>query len=152
MRKIAVLLFCLAATSVSVAAPANDSERVVRTATFPQTQGTVVVVEGDFEPRSIGSYTLRLYAKNDPAFPYDSFLTGTVRPRDGSIESVRFADLDRDGAPEIIVVTRSAGSGGYLSADAFRFHGQSLTFLTAVSGIEGNADPVHALAARIEKH
>lgn len=151
MRKIAALLLCLAATSISIAAPANDSERTVKTATFPQTQGAVVVAEGDFEPRSIGSYTLRLYAKSDPAFPYDGFLSGIVRPRDGSVESIRFADLDRDGAPEIIVVMRSVGSGGYLSADAFRFQDKSLTFLTAVSGIEGNVDPVSVLAERIEK-
>lgn len=157
MGKISVPRPCLAMSfamglAMNIAtAFAADVDRIVKTATYSQTQGAVVVAEGDLEPRSIGSYSVRLYAKNDPAFPYDSFITGTVRPRDGSIENVRFADLDRDGIPEILVIMRAAGSGGFLSADAFRFQERTLTLLTSVSGIEGNADPVRALASEVDK-
>jgi hypothetical protein len=52
---------------------------------------------------------------------------------------------------EIIVIMRAAGSGGFLSADAFRFQSQLLTLLTSVSGIDGDVDPVRALAARVDK-
>lgn len=148
MKRITLFFFSICMTAAALAA---DDDRVVKTAIFPQTQGTAVVAEGDFEPRSIGSYSLRLYAKNDPAFPYDSFITGIVRPRDGSVEEIKFADIDRDGAPEIVVVTRSAGSGGYLSADAFRFQQKSLALLASVTGIDGKADPVRALATSVEK-
>lgn len=153
MNRISALRFCLATSlAMNIAtAFAADVDRAVKTATYPQTQGAVVVAEGDLEPRSIGSYSLRLYAKNDPAFPYDGFITGIVRPRDGSIENVRFADLDRDGVPEIIVIMRAAGSGGFLSADAFRFQEKTLTLLTSVSGIEGDADPIRALVSSVDK-
>jgi PliI/PliC-like inhibitor of I-type lysozyme len=109
----------------------------------------VVVAEGDFEPRSVGSYSLRAYAGTNPRFPYDIFLAGTVRPRDGTVEDVRFSDVDRDGSPEIIVVIRSAGTGGYLSADAFQLHGTVLTLLEAVSGLAKDADPIRALEAKL---
>lgn len=148
MNRIPALFLCLAISATTFAA---DDGRIVKTATHPQTKGIAVVAEGDLEPRSIGSYSLRLYAKNDPAFPYDDFIAGIVRPRDGSIESIRFADLDRDGVPEIIVVMRAAGSGGFLSADAFHFQASSLTLLTSVSGIDGDADPLRALASKADK-
>lgn len=148
MNRIPALLLCLA---VSANVFAADDGHIVKTATYSQTKGLAVAAEGDLEPRSIGSYSLRLYAKNDPAFPYDDFIAGIVRPRDGSIESIRFADLDRDGVPEIVVVMRAAGSGGFLSADAFRFQTSTLTLLTSVSGIEGDADPLRALASKVDK-
>lgn len=109
----------------------------------------VVVAEGDFEPRSVGSYSLRAYGGTNPRFPYDDFIAGTVWPRNGTVEDVRFSDLDRDGSPEIIVVIRSAGTGGYLSADAFQLHGTTLTLLEAVSDLAKDADPVRALEAKL---
>jgi hypothetical protein len=145
MKAIALLLLACSASSSAFAA---DGERIVKTAAYPPTQATVVVAEGDLEPRSTGSYSIRLYTKNDPAFPYDRFVTGLVRPRDGSIESIRVADIDDDGAPEIVVVMRSSGSGGYQSADAFHVHDQSLTLTKSVTALDANADPVRALAAR----
>lgn len=148
MKRITLFLFGLLITAAAFSA---DDARIVKTVAFPQVASTVVAAEGDLEPRSIGSYSLRVYARNDPAFPYDNFVAGIVRPRDGSIEDIRFADLDRDGVPEIIVVMRAAGSGGFLSADAFRFHDRSLTLLTSVSGIDGDADPVDALASTVNK-
>jgi Periplasmic lysozyme inhibitor of I-type lysozyme len=110
-----------------------------------------VVAEGEFEPRSIGSYSLRVYSGVPAEFPTDRFLTGIIRPRNGMLESVKFADLDGDGHAEIIVAVRSVGSGGYLSADAFRFEGTSLQLLASVSGLDKHADPVDALRNKVER-
>jgi hypothetical protein len=52
--------------------------------------------------------------------------------------------LDGDDNTEIIVVIRSVGSGGYLSADAFRFRG-SLEWVVSVSDLEKEGDPIQAL-------
>jgi len=133
----------------SIALGTDDSPRVIRKAAFPGAQKTVVVAEGDFEPRSVGSYSIRAYAGTDARFPYDDFIAGAVRPRDGTVEDVRFSDLDRDGLLDIVVVIRSAGSGGYLSADAFRLQGTTLTLLGSVSGLTRDADPVRALGAEL---
>ena len=128
---------------------AEENARLLRKAVIPGGPRIVVVAEGDFEPRSVGSYSLRAYAGTNPRFPYDIFLAGTVRPRDGTVEEVRFSDVDRDGSPEIIVVIRSAGTGGYLSADAFQLQGTVLTLLAAVSGLAKDADPIRALEAKL---
>lgn len=66
----------------------------------------MVASEGMLEPRSARSYSLKLYAKNDPAYPYDQFITGLVRPRNGVLAEIKFADLTNDGKAEIIVITR----------------------------------------------
>jgi len=92
---------------------------------------------------------MRVYAGVPAGFPTDRFLAGIVRPRDGAIESVSFADLDGDDRVEIIVSIRSAGSGGYLSADAFSFSGASLRLVAAVAGLDKRADPVGALREKI---
>ena len=58
---------------------------------------------------------------------------------------MRFADVDGDQEPEIAGVVRSVGSGGYVSADAFRYHLRSLQLIASVSDLEPEADPVMAL-------
>ncbi len=103
------------------------------------------MAEGPQEPRSIGSYALRLYIPHDPAWPYDAFAFGLVRARDGVIEALRFEDIDGDQANEVIVVVRSVGSGGYLAADAFAVRERQLILVGEVSGLSSDADPVLAL-------
>ncbi len=146
-----LLLVCLGLLlSAATAVGAHECPRTaVRKAAIPGSPNIVVVAEGRFEPRSVGSYSLRVYAETNPRFPYDDFVGGIVRSRDGTVEDVRFSDLDRDGAPEIIVVIRSAGTGGYLSADAFRFRASALILLASVSGLPRNADPIRALEAEL---
>ena len=108
---------------------------------------TVVVAEGDLEPRSIGSYSVRIYGVN-PEFPTDDFLCGIIWQRDGSVERVIIKDINGDKEEEIIVVVRSAGTGGYLSADAFDFHNNQLKRVAGVEGLGKNEDPVAALAKK----
>jgi hypothetical protein len=112
---------------------------------IPGTSTRVVVAEGEGEPRSVGSYSLRVYAVADPRLPYDRFIAGVVRPRDGTIERVLSADLGDDGSTEIIVVIRSVGTGSYLSADAFRFDAQGLAHVASVAGLPKDSDPVRVL-------
>lgn len=136
--------------TLSPALWADDGAPPVRTALIPGTTKTVVVAEGQLEPRSTGSYSLRVYAGSNPRFPYDRFLAGVVRARDGSVVDVRFSDLERAGEPDIVVIIRSAGTGGYISADAFRLDTGVLSLIGAVSGLPATEDPVLALKARIE--
>jgi len=104
-----------------------------------------VVSEGNIEPRSVGSYTLRIYSASTPEFPYDDYVAGIVRPRDGFIESAAVHDIDMDGKDEVIVIIRNAGTGSYLSADAIQYNEGSLTLLVTVNGLESKEDPIRAL-------
>lgn len=135
----------------AVAGWAGESERFIRKVQFPGTKTIVIVAEGDFEPQSTGSYTLRVYEVLNERFPHDNFVAGVVQPRDGAVEDVLLPDLDGDDEPEIMVIMRSAGTGGYISADAFRFQGNKMTLLSTVSGLAKGADPGSALKAKLNK-
>ena len=74
------------------------------TGTVPANTLIVTVTEGPGEPRSIGSYALRVYDPLHPDFPYDHFIAGTVQKRDGAVEELLFRDLDDDGIEEALVV------------------------------------------------
>lgn len=142
MRRIPVFLLGL---FLSTAALALDTQRVVKHGVLPHTGQAVVVAEGDLEPRSIGSYAVRLYAKNDPAYPYDRFVAGIVHTRNGVVDALRFEDIDGDNKPEIVVIVRYTGSGGFISADAFAPHGKTLRLVSSVAGLPADQDPILAL-------
>jgi hypothetical protein len=144
-----VLRFALIALALAAACPAaaGDPNRIVLNGSDATLGVNAVADEGEGEARSIGSYALRLYKAGDPSFPFDAFVAGAVRPRDGALEALKFSDIDRDGRPEVIVVVRSAGSGGYLSVDAFRFQKDALVLADSKSGLPAGADPVAALAS-----
>ena len=129
--------------------PPPDPRRI-ESVTLPDGR-RVVVAEAEFEPRSIGSYALRLYAAGDSSTAYDRFLAGVVQPRDGAVEHVLLQDLDRDGRPELVVVLRSAGSGAFLSADAWSFGDRRIARRASVNGLLPDADPLPALAARVRR-
>lgn len=136
---------------ITCAASAADQERI-KVATMPQGM-TVLVAEGKLEPRSIGSYSLHLYAKNDPAYPYDRFIAGLVRPRNGTVEEIKFADVNGDKKDDIIVITRYTGSGAFITVDAFRFNKQSLRplqLLTTIAGMDAKKDAVQALRKKLK--
>ena len=111
----------------------------------------MVVTEGEFEPRSVGSYAIRLYTGRSAAFPLDEFVAGMIRTRIGTIEAVRFESIDGDDQAEIVVVVRSAGSGGYLAADAFRYGAGVLEPAASVAGLDRAANPIEALIEKLRK-
>lgn len=105
----------------------------------------LVVAEAPLEPRSIGSYSIRLYSGSQPDYPYDEFVAGVVLPRDGTIERIGVTDIDGDGNPELVVITRSVGSGAYGSARAFAVSGKTIRQVAQVEGVEPGRDPVEQL-------
>ncbi|WP_410499590.1 PliI family lysozyme inhibitor of I-type lysozyme [Chitinibacter sp. S2-10] len=133
-----VLLLCSAfgAQAKDVASPKLN--RFV----LPVGNGTVVVAEGENEPRSIGSYSIRLYGGQKAKFPFDEFLAGQIFPRNGTIEQVLSSDVDENGVNEVLVVTRSAGTGSFLSVDVFSWQNAQLSRLLTLADIAANADPV----------
>ena len=138
------LLAILLALLSSISSQAAESDRFIAKVKLPSGQ-TAVVAEGDFEARSIGSFSVRLYDSAPPEDETTFFTSGLIRARDGTIEKVVLADIDNDKRPEIIVTVRSAGSGGYLSSHAFAFDNKRLIFRGAVEGLSAQADPVAAL-------
>ena len=141
LLEMAVLMGGLLASQAAWAA--EQSERYAQHFELP-TGEVVVVAEGDFEPRSIGSYSVRLYSGAMPEFPFDDFLDGLVHPRDGVITSVLIEDVSGDERPDILVVIQSAGSGGDLSAHAYGVEQRALTRIASVERLDA-ADPVKAL-------
>ncbi|MDR2551213.1 MAG: PliI family lysozyme inhibitor of I-type lysozyme [Desulfobulbus sp.] len=135
---IAVVLFLPA--PLLAAAP----DRFVAKLKLPTGQ-TAVVAEGDFEARSLGSFSVRLYEAAPAPDETTFFIAGLIRPRDGVIDKTLLADIDGDRQPELIVVVRSVGTGGYLSAHAFAFAKDQLLFRAQVEDLAADADPVAAL-------
>jgi hypothetical protein len=128
--------------AASVQAAAQD--RFVSKLTLP-TGKTAVVAEGDFEARSTGSFSVRLYEAAASPDETTFFISGLVRARDGVVEKVMLADINGDQQQEIVVTVRSVGTGSYLSAHAFAVAKDKLVFLAEVEGLAANADPVAAL-------
>ena len=138
-------LAAVALLAASATAHAQTADSRGLSAVWPGSTVNVVIDEGAAEPRSIGSYAVRLYDGRRGAADHDAYLTGTVRPRDGTLAKIDFADLDGDNAPELVVVMQSAGSGGYLAADAFRLRYGVLSRVAGVEGLAPSADVVSAL-------
>ena len=141
MNKISGLILVLV---VSGTLHGAEPERFIVKVKLPSGQ-TAVVAEGDFEARSIGSFSVRLYDSAPPGDETTFFRAGQIRARDGTIEKVALADVAGDQLPEIVVIVRSTGTGGYLSAHAFAFDKQQLTLGAAVGGLPPSADPIAAL-------
>ena len=129
---------------LATSAYAADSDRFVSKLALPTGQ-TVVVAEGDFEARSIGSFSVRLYEAAAAPDETTFFSSGLIRPRDGVVEKVMLADIDGDKRQEVVVLVRSTGSGSYLSAHAFTPAKSKLVYRGAVMGLAADADPIKAL-------
>jgi hypothetical protein len=129
---------------------AESGSRFARMLHIPNSPEVVVITEGDFEGRSGGSYALRIYGGSSRKYPLDDFVIGTIRPRRGTVERV-LVDSVGDGSIEIVVVIRSVGTGGYLSADAFRYRAKSLTWVGSVAGLDKRADPLAALRGKAKR-
>ena len=138
-------------TLAALAEGAQSDSRFARMLQIPNSPEVVVITEGDFEGRSSGSYALRIYRGNSRKYPLDDFVTGTIQPRRGAIERVLVDSVGGNNAIEIIVVIRSVGTGGYMSADAFRYQAKSLVWLASVSGLDKRADPLVALRDKTKR-
>ena len=123
---------------------ASKGDRYVEKKPLPDSR-VAVIAEGDMEPRSIGSYSIRLYGAGNPKTPTDDFQGGIIRARDGIILKTVLVDIDVDGIPELVVVIQCVGTGGYLSADAFNFEKTKPVLKTSVTGLDKNADVLKAL-------
>lgn len=136
--------FAVGALLLATSFQAVAQDRFVSKVEIP-TGETVVVAEGDCEPRSIGSFSVRVY-KNAPAGDQTTFFTsGLVRARDGVVEEIILANIDKEENKEVIVTVRSVGTGNHLSAHAFSVAKEKLVFLGMVSGLAADADPIPAL-------
>lgn len=120
------------------------SARYVETHRLPDGR-VAVVAEGDLEPRSIGSYSVRIYGARNEQAVTDDFLGGVIRPRNGTIEQVVLADVHGDGSLELIVVIRNVGTGSFLSADAFSCQGDQPVPVRSVEDLAKDADVIAAL-------
>jgi len=148
MNKFLSLILILIAANTLQAA---EAERFITKVKLPSGQ-TAVVAEGEFEARSIGSFSIRLYDAAAPGDETTFFRSGLVRPRNGVIEKVVLADVAGGRQPEIVVIVRSAGTGGYLSAQAFAVDKQRLIFRAGVDSLPADADPLAALRKAGRKH
>ena len=126
-------------------------DRFVSKLTLPTGQ-TLVVAEGDLEARSIGSFSVRLYKADETPDETAFFTSGLFRERDGFVEDAILADINGDGQWELIVIVRSAGSGGYRSAHAFAIKKDKVVFLAMREGIVAHADPIAALRRSMPLH
>lgn len=121
---------------------AMASDQFIKKLKLPSSQ-TVVIAEGEFEARSIGSFSVRLYQPAPTGDETTFFTSGLISARDGSIEKVVLSDIIGDSQPEIIVVVRSAGTGSYLSAHAFTISdGQKLILNSTVEGLQPEENPI----------
>ena len=143
--------FLFAVLLLAGAAQAAEPQRFIGRLTLPSRQ-TVVVAEGDAEARSTGSFSVRLYDAAAAGDETTFFRAGLVRPRDGTVERLLLADIDGDRVVEIVVIVRSAGSGGYLSAQAFTFDAERLVLRAAVEGLPPAVDVITALQREARNH
>ena len=127
---------------------AAESHRFIKKIALPSGQ-TAVIAEGDFEARSIGSFSIRLYDAAASADMTTFFSTGLIRSRDGTIEKIELADVDDNQGPEIIVIVRSTGTGGYLSAHAFAFDERNIVFRAVVEDLPPKSNPIVELRKKI---
>jgi hypothetical protein len=132
---------CILGAGISSAV---EPERFVDTQKLPSGQ-TVVVAEGDFEARSIGSFSIRLYDAAPAGDATTFFRNGDVRVRDGTIQKVVLADVQGDDRPEIIVIVRSVGTGSYLSVHAYSYDDSGLAYRASLESLAPDADPVASL-------
>ncbi len=123
---------------------AETQDRFISKSTLPNGL-TVVVAEGDYEARSIGSFSVRLYEAAADPDETTFFISGLIRARDGVVERVISTDINGDEQQEVVVVVRSVGTGNYQSVYAFAIASDEVTFCTAVEGLAPDIDIVAAL-------
>jgi len=123
---------------------AGESERFISKVKIPSGE-TILVEEGAFEARSIGSYSIRLYDAASPGNETTFFSSGLILAREGTIENILLADISGDKQLEIIVTVRSVGTGSYISAQSFSIDKKLLVLTNSVENLPPEVNPVTAL-------
>ncbi|AZQ51254.1 hypothetical protein D5R55_09685 [Burkholderia cenocepacia] len=149
--KLRMLLSAIA--FVTVHAHAADECSFVKKVELPSRQQVAVVSSGALEPCSTGSYAVRVYstAHAAPGFDTDDYLTGTLHARDGTVADAYTADLGARAPQALVVTTRSAGSGGYVGAQAYVTTPRAVRLVASVDGLAPDADIAAALRQAIGK-
>ena len=147
MRSSKLILSFLLPITMAVANPPGEIRWVSKLRLTPEVM--MVVAEGDLEPRSTGTFSVRAYRADAEAerkgFDLDAYLGGVLCQREGVVESVSSADIDGDGRPELIVAMRSAGSGGWRSGVALTVRESRVEVVARVDDLPAGADVVRAL-------
>jgi hypothetical protein len=141
-----LVLICVLGCSQERQPTADTTESSRFFQTIPFGDYLIAIAEGDKEPRSMGSYSIRVYGLN-LEFPFDDYRDGKITRRDGSIKEILLADVTGDEAEELVVVIQSAGSGGYLSGDAFTVVDGKLRHVAIIMDVEPGNDILEAFRA-----
>lgn len=147
MKSLTSVLSLLIPAAIWAADASDQSRWVSKLRLNPEV--VVVVAEGDLEPRSIGTVSVRAYRADAEAerkgFDLDAYVGGALCQREGVVESVSTADINGDGRPEVIVMMRSAGSGGWRSAVALAVRESRVEIVARVDDLPPGADVIRAL-------
>lgn len=138
------LLLAIIFVLITAQLQATTIDRFIKKIKLPSGE-TVVVAEGDYEARSVGSFSVRLY---EPAVLTDEttfFISGLIHSRDGSLEKIILEDLNDNLQPEIIVVSRSVATGNFLSAYVFEFLNNKLLFKISKEGVVPDSNLINIL-------
>jgi len=141
-RTVILLFLTLASCLTGHAVRAEDSAPL--TMVTPNKR-YVTVARGPGEAHSIGSYALRLYRNQVASDPTQDFVAGVVQPRDGDLLRLDWENITSNGPGNLIVITQSVGSGGYLSADAFDLGRTTIVLVASVNGLPPDTDLIDAL-------
>lgn len=146
-------MLLLVAAFVSAHVQAADDCSFVKKVELPSRQQVAVVSSGALEPCSTGSYAVRVYstAHAAPGFDTDDYVTGALHARDGTVTDAYTADLGTRAPQALVVTTRSAGSGGYVGAQAYVTTPRAVRLVASVDGLAPDADIAAALRKAIGK-
>ncbi|CAM2176213.1 PliI/PliC-like inhibitor of I-type lysozyme [Burkholderia cepacia] len=144
-------LLCAIAFAAMHAHAADDCG-FVKKVELPSRQQVAVVSSGALEPCSTGSYAVRVYSTAHAAgFDTDDYVTGALHARDGTVTDAFTADLGARAPQALVVTTRSAGSGGYVGAQAYVTTPRAVRLIASVDGLAADADIAAALRQAIGK-
>ncbi len=111
-----VALAWLALVSGCARAPVAEGDRFVGRVALDS--GFVcVIAEGALEPRSIGTFSVRVYRNLDVG----DYVAGIIAPRNGFVRTAYRANPEGKGPEAIVVEVETAGSGRYVERHVFVF-------------------------------
>lgn len=133
------LVICILVSAINFA----RADSALFSETLKLSDGRLLVVEEQsLEPRSMGSYGVRLYGVRNPEYPYDDFLAGLIHARDGVLTSAR--ELEATGGQQRVLITlRSVGSGSYASYHLLLISDNNIELIENPAGFEDGGGGSH---------